>query len=345
VAIEPIASLDDARADWQALAGPADNPFGTWEWADAWWRAFGGGRRLELRRVHALDGRVAAILPLYAARRGPLTVLRFVGHGPADQLGPVCAPEDRPVAAAALRELAQRHLVLADRLPGEERLAPLLGGRVARREASPLVPLDAPTWDDWLAARSSNLRQQARRRERKLAREHGLTFRLTEDPGALDRDLEVLFALHEARWQGGSSAFAGPLRGFHADFARRALERGWLRLWIADLAGRPAAAWYGLRFGAREWYYQAGRDPAWERDAVGFALLVHTMRAALESGATEYRFGLGDEPYKARFATADPGLETVVMGRTPIPWLAEQAGGVAKRLPAGLRSTLARRAT
>ena len=338
--MELIASLDDARADWQALAGPADNPFGTWEWADAWWRAFGAGRRLELFRVRAPDGRVAAILPLYAARRG---LLRFVGHGPADQLGPVCGPEDRPLAAEALRMVARRRVVLAERLAGEEGFASL-AGRVVRRESSPLAPLDAPTWDDWLAARSSNLRQQARRRERKLARDHGLRFRLTEDPSALGADLEILFALHEARWQGASSAFAGPLRAFHQDFAASAFERGWVRLWIAEVAGAPAAAWYGLRFGEREWYYQAGRDPSWDREGVGFALLVHTMRDALESGSRDYRFGLGDEPYKARFATADPGLDTVVTGRAPVPWLASRAATLATRLPSGLRSTLARRA-
>ena len=344
LAIERIAGLDDASADWQALAGPTGNPFGTWEWADAWWRAFGAGRSLELHRVRAADGRVAAILPLYAVRVGPLRILRFVGHGPADQLGPVCAPADRALAASALREVAAGRVLLAERMAGEDGLAPLLGGHPVRHEASPLVPLDAPTWDDWLAARSSNLRQQARRRERKLARDHGLRFRLTEDPSALGADLEILFALHEARWQGASSAFAGPLRAFHQDFAASAFERGWVRLWIAVVAGAPAAAWYGLRFGEREWYYQAGRDPSWDREAVGFALLVHTMRDALESGSRDYRFGLGDEPYKARFATADPGLDTVVTGRAPVPWLASRAATLATRLPSGLRSTLARRA-
>ena len=54
------------------------------------------------------DGATAVVLPLYVNRTRPLRVLRFVGHGAADQLGPVCAPADRERVAAALRPLLAR---------------------------------------------------------------------------------------------------------------------------------------------------------------------------------------------------------------------------------------------
>src|SRR5688500_16880564 len=94
---EPLASLDDAREEWDALAAAAGNPFGARECASAWWRVYGGGRELALRRVRGPDGRTVAILPLYRADRGPARMLRFLGHGAADESGPLCAPEDRPL--------------------------------------------------------------------------------------------------------------------------------------------------------------------------------------------------------------------------------------------------------
>jgi CelD/BcsL family acetyltransferase involved in cellulose biosynthesis len=56
----------------------------------------------------------------------------------------------------------------------------------------------------------------------------------------------------------------------------------------------------------------------------------HTIRAAMHDGMSEYRFLLGDERYKGRFATDDKGEVTVVAPTRPL-------GSVA------LRAALARR--
>jgi hypothetical protein len=105
------------------------------------------------------------------------------------------------------------------------------------------------------ASRSPNLRQQVRRRERRLARAHDLHYRLADDPTPLQRDLDTLFALHTARW-GPRSTF-GAREAFHREFATHALAQGWLRLWFLELDGRPRAAWYGFRFGGAESYCRA----------------------------------------------------------------------------------------
>ena len=338
--LERVATLGGAREGWDELAAATGNPFATYEWTDAWWTRYGEGRALAVRRVHTPDGRLAAILPLYRSRRGPATVLRFLGHGASDELGPLCAPADRALAAAALLRAAEEEqgiaVVLAERLPGDAGYGAALGGRVVRRDASPLVDTEGRSWDEWLESRSANFRQQARRLERRLARDHALAFRLADDPARLDADLDTLFALHDARWSGGSDAFTEERRALHRDFAARALDRGWLRLWFAEVDGAAAAGWYGLRYAGSDWYYQLGRDPRWDRYRVGFVLLVHTVRAAFEDGMRSYRFGLGPEDYKDRFASRDPGTETVVAGG---PAAALVAGGarLARRLPAGPR--------
>jgi CelD/BcsL family acetyltransferase involved in cellulose biosynthesis len=247
-------------------------------------------------------------------------MLRFVGHGPADQLGPVCAPEDRQAAADALRHLLTREfrgwdLLLAERLAPAEGWAGRVGGRIVHREDSPTLVTGGRSFDEFLASRSRNFREQVKRRDRKLRREHEVEIRLSS-PDRLDDDLDTLFRLHEARWSDdGSGALAGARERFHRDFARRALERDWLRLWVLEADGVPVAAWYGFRFAEVDWYYQSGRDPEWERQSVGFVLMAHTIQAAFDDGMLEYRLLRGGEGYKERFASDDPGIETVALTR------------------------------
>ena len=83
-----------------------------------------------------------------------------------------------------------------------------------------------------------------------------------------------------------------------------------------DVDGAPAAAWLGYRFGNREWYYQSGRDPAFNRWSVGFVLVAHTIREAISDRVRQYRLLRGNEPYKYRFATSDPGVFTVALERS-----------------------------
>jgi CelD/BcsL family acetyltransferase involved in cellulose biosynthesis len=307
------------QPEWDELAGATGNVFATWEWAAAWRRHLQPRSELTVVLVRRPDGSPRVLLPLYAAARRPARVLRFIGAGPADELGPLCALEDRPLASELLRGHARQALppgglLLAERLWRTHGIGRHLGGVTVNRSSSPVIPIAGRSFEDYLLTRSRNFRSQARRHERRLAREHRLEYRLTTDPDQLERDMDTLIRLHEARWREGESrAFAGPRAAFHRDFARRALARGWLRLWTMRLDGEPVAVWYGLRYSGVETYYQAGRNPLLSRLHIGFVLLCHTVRSAFEDSMEEYRFGLGGEEYKSRFADLDPGLETVAI--------------------------------
>ncbi len=324
-------------AEWSELAQRSGNVFATPEWAQAWWRHFGDGLRSELALLRTADGDPLVLLSLCVRGSRPLRLARFAGYGPADQLGPVCAPADAAVAALALSGSGGQlgwDLLLAERLPPGHGVV----GRVLAEESSPVVAAPPGGFDEYMASRSRNFRSQARRKQRALERDHGLSFRLCDDPARLEDDFGTLVRLHGERWgEEGSGAFSPQREAFHRDFAAIALERGWLRLWIAEADGRPVAAWYGLRYGGAESYYQSGRDPDWERSSVGLVLLVHTIRAAMEDGMEEYRLLRGGETYKDRFATGDPGVVTVAAGRGASGRAAAAAGAAALRLPEPLR--------
>jgi len=301
VEVNALGDLGEAATSWRELAQRSRNPFATWEWARTWWSHFGAGEDLRLFSCRPSAGDPVAILPLSRSRLGPLRALRVIGHGPSDQLTPVCADADRELALAGLAEaigsMDDWDLFLGERIPESWPIEEALATRPLGKESNPALLIGGRSWDDILAERSKGFRGQVRRYERRLVRELGLRFRLTSSPDRLGEDMDLLFALHSARWGPGTTRFPA-LAAFHRDFAAVALEQGWLRLWVAEVADRPAAAWYGFRYAGVESFYQTGRDPNLERWSLGFVLLNHTIREAVQDGMDEYRFLRGGESYQ-----------------------------------------------
>jgi CelD/BcsL family acetyltransferase involved in cellulose biosynthesis len=311
--------LQDVAGELSTLAVQAGNVFATPEWMSTWWRHFGDGHQALVTACRSADGPIVGILPFYLWSSRPLRILRFIGHGAGDQLGPVHAPQDQASVADATRQMLERlrwDIFVGDQLPAPPRWSGSLGAKVLLREGNPVLRAPAGGWDGFLASRSSNFRQQLGRRERRLAREHRLRFRLVREARELPAALDTLFRLHALRWPEGS-AFAAR-EAFHREFATIGLLRGWTRIWLLELDGRPVAAWYGLRFAGAESYYQAGRDPAWDHRSVGLVVLAHSIRCAFADGINEYRFLRGHEAYKYRFAEEDAGLETIALTRGPV---------------------------
>lgn len=342
---DTLQSLDAAGADWSALAAMSGNIFATPEWARTWWTHFGGAKPPIVLRCQRGDDTLA-LAPLYLQRRGPVRLLRFLGHGPADILGPICRPEDDGEASAAVVSAlgegaaGRWDMLLAERVPGGA-LAEALDGRLLRVEANPSLDIEGRDWEDYLATTSRNLREKLRRNTRKIEKSHGLRYLLCEDPTQLDEMLETLFRLHGMRWRGSSSFEDSRILDFHREFARLAMDRGWLRLWTMEIDEAPVAAWYGFRFGDIEAYYQSGRDPHFDRFSVGFLMLMRTIRAAFEDRVARYAFLRGDEAYKGRFATTEARLETRAIGRGPLAHAGIELGALAMRSPLVRRRAVA----
>jgi CelD/BcsL family acetyltransferase involved in cellulose biosynthesis len=310
----PMAEVEQA---WRRLAESRGNAFVTPEWARAWLDHYGEDAQPALVTAHDEAGELIGVLPL--ARQGG--GLRFAGANLGDCFEPAAPPEHEEAVAAAALPAGWRTLVLDNvevGAPWARALRDAQPRRVAatrvRQASLPRASLPA-TFDDFLAARSRNFRSQVRRKTKALQEQHGATFRRTERPEQLARDLDAFFRLHHARWdeRGGSSSRGERVRAFHGSFAAAALERGWLRLWLLEVEGQAVAAWYGWRLGRVYSYYQAGFDPEWADASVGLVLLAHTVRAAIEEGAEVYDMLLGDEPYKGRFADSERQVETLVI--------------------------------
>lgn len=316
--VERIASLAEVRDDWDRLAAGAGHVFATWEWISSWWAHMGQGRELYSFACRDEDGRTIAILPLYVAMRRPLRLARFIGYG--DLNSPLCLAEDRPRAAAALRQVLglggkRCRLLLAENLPADAGWRGLLGGRLLFEKPDPVLETGGRSWEEFLASQSKRFRKRTRQQESRLERAFELNYRLAEPGDGLDRDIEALARLHHARW---GEERSGLLDGPRGEAVRAALRliaaRGWLRLWLMELDGRTVAADLAFRWEGSEWAMNAGRDPDYDQHSVGAVLMAHAVRQAFEDGIETYRLLQGDDEYKLKWASEVRATQTMLVG-------------------------------
>jgi CelD/BcsL family acetyltransferase involved in cellulose biosynthesis len=336
--MDVVDGLDALRESWTRLAAGSGNVFAAWEWNDLWWCHYGRGRALRLAVSQGEDGQVDAIVPLFVWSRRPLRILRFIGHGHGDRLGPISVQDATQAAEQVLgRALdADPHdLFIGDWVAGDRDWASVLDARTVRSTGYPILRLPDSSWDAFLAAQSQRFRKNARNSRNRLEREREVSYRYA-DSATLERDLDAALHLHRGRFREHAGClFCGDHERFQREFASLALERGWLRLLLLEVDGAPAAFEYGFLFQNAYFAYQSGRDPTWDRYSLGFLLELESIRRAFEAGAAEYRFLGGEEGYKYRFTTEDPRLETIAVPATRRGRAAATAVAGVLALPAG----------
>jgi CelD/BcsL family acetyltransferase involved in cellulose biosynthesis len=327
VTVETITDLEgfgDVRAEWTALLAqsPADCLFLTWEWLHTWWKHLAAGRRLSIVAVRCRGELIAlAPLALTAGRRAglaPLSSLTFLGTGSvgSDYLDVIVARGREAEAYDALLhalagqsyalDLAQLHRGASAAVGLAARLA-RLGWHCAERptDLCPYIDLRGVTWSAYLASLDGHHRSNFKRRLGHLGRAFSMRFERVETERERAEALGAFFALHGERWQGrgGSTAFYSPaLCAFHEEWTRVALERGWLRLFLMRLDGRPVGAIYGFRYRGTFGFYQTGFDPAYARHGIGQVMVGLSIKSAIEEGADEYDLLHGTERYKSDWA-------------------------------------------
>jgi CelD/BcsL family acetyltransferase involved in cellulose biosynthesis len=317
---------------WRALAELRENPFLTPEWAAAWLATHPDDSPFVV--LWEREGELRGVLPLVVAKAGAVRELRFLGARRGDWFGPACAAADEAAMGEAVAALLKRERGAWSRLrldridassawpqalwEGSGGLAP---ARWRRQDVLPYIAFGEDGYEGYLAARSRNFRSQLGRRRRKIEADHELSFRMTADATELETDFATFFRLHEERWEdrGGSSSAEEDVQSFQRRFAAAALERGWLRLWTAEVDGEPAASWYGWRIGDRYCYSLSGLSKEYESAALGTVLLAHTIEQAAAEGASVYDLMWGDEGYKKRFETDRREAATWVLGRRRHP--------------------------
>lgn len=317
------------RPEWNALlrASVSDSPFLTWEWLHTWWTHLAGPSQLRMAAVRAGDELIA--LAPFRITRGRLALLSrldMLGTGEAgsDYLDVIVrrgyeADGVRALARFAKSEnatLRMGHLAdtaaahhLAHRLTAEGWTS-----SVAPDGVCPCIPLAGHTWDSYLPTLGSSHRANVRRRIKALNQHFSVRFERVTGFTERREALGALISYHERRFgvRGGSTAFMTPaLRAFHDEVTKRALDRGWLRLYVLRLNDAPTAVMYGFMYNRRFYFYQHGFDDRYQQHSVGLVLMALSIRAAIEEGADEFDMLWGEEPYKGLWARETRQLQKI----------------------------------
>jgi len=328
--IENLAGFEGLRGEWNELLDDSDSNclFLTWEWLYTWWKHLSGGRRLFIVTVR--QGReLLAIAPLALrpprwGRLVPYRSLEFLGTGAigSDYLDSILRRREQRALQALAEYLANQDFVLElAQLSRESSFATQLAEHLRQRgwklwkaksDLCPFINLSGHTWASYLERLGPTDRFQTRFKN--LGRRFDMRFEQARSEEECRKFLEILIQLHQLRWQGKGSpgAFYTPsLLSFHEELSQIALGRGWLRLFVLWLDGRPAASLYGFMYERTFYFYQSGFDPQYAKHSVGFVTMGLTVKSAIEEGAEEYDLLHGDEPYKFHWTDTARELDRV----------------------------------
>lgn len=319
--IDDVWGFTALRPQWNELlrSSAAESPFLTWEWLHTWWKHLRGTATLRLLAVRA-NGELIAVAPLRMSHgavslfsRSWFSQLEFLGTGPAgsDYLDVIVrrGREAESVRAIARFLRSQKLALRLNHVPNDSLAAQVASQlsaegwalSIAPDGVCPVIRLTGHTWDSYLATLGSSHRANVRRRLKGLGQRFQMTFERVSTEGQRRDALAALMTFHTQRFtgRGGSSAFSTPaLRAFHDEVTHRALDRGWLRMFVLRLNGAPVAVMYGFWQNRRFYFYQHGFDQEYQQHSVGLALMALTVRAAIEEGVDEFDMLWGVEPYK-----------------------------------------------
>ena len=320
-AIEDTARFEELRDEWNELLenSASDCLFLTWEWLYTWWKHLSEDRRLRIVTARR-NGVLVAIAPFALRSRRwrrllPFPALEFLGTGlvGSDYLDIVIRRgEERGVLPELAKALAGGKVMLdLSSVKGTNAHAAGLVAAMTqsgwfsahiRTDVCPFIDLSGHDWESYLAGLGRAHRYNLRRRLRSLEKRWELRFEPVRSEEQRAAAMHSLVALHGRRWRarGRPGAFHTPaLAAFHEEMSRLALERGWLRLYVLRLDGKPAAALYGFLYHGVFYFYQSGFDPDYHRHSVGLVTMGLAIKSAIEEGANIYDFLRGNEPYKS----------------------------------------------
>lgn len=335
--IEGAADLEAIAAEWDNLLSdsPSRTLFLTPDWVRSWMRTVRPEAHVLAVAAREASGRLVGLAPFYVASMRLVNLVRFRCLR---VLGDTfCGAEYPDVIVRRGCEGAGAGLLQALEVCGDrwdvmwltklagwtgaaERIregADDLGWRVQSRErAFSCVPLPE-TFEAFFARLSSNARSMLRRRMKQLTTA-GVQFERYCDTTPLPEALETLFRLNDLRWSAvglrGSFVRKPKEADFYREFAPRARDRGWLRMYAARLAGQVVAVQLGYVYDGVYHQMQEGFDPSAPR-GVGNALRQWSIERLIEEGVRTYDFLGGLTEHKRRWLAEPRAGCDLLLGR------------------------------
>jgi CelD/BcsL family acetyltransferase involved in cellulose biosynthesis len=263
------------------------------------------------------DGELIALTSLFAEDG----MVYFVGSGGSDYLdfiGDISCPETLDALLQTARSQVTDFIGFRFYLvPDRSRTGALLEQAASRlgmdfcdegEIQAPFLDLTAPG-----VAQAAVNKKSLRRHEKYLERTGPIRVRVLRRSEDILPYLDEFFEQHIGRWESTDSPSLF-LKEEHREFYRRliceASDAGWLRFTRIEWQDRAIAAHLGFCFSGHYLDYMSVFWKDLAKHSPGQILLRQLLLTAIGEQATTYDFGIGDEEFKHRFATATPLVKT-----------------------------------
>jgi CelD/BcsL family acetyltransferase involved in cellulose biosynthesis len=320
--------------EWDGLIDESDQRvfFLRWEWNLAWWRAFNpAASTLFIIVCRDEEGRLAGLAPFYLTQRRTAGIrhvreVMFLGTGIYAQTSEyldIIARRGYEQAVAEsvagfLRQSNDWDRLWMNEVPAASsifsRFRSALGENVEVAQCNRSHYIDTTMdWETFRQSLSRSTRKHLTRQMRRFFETYECEFNRVRLPDELERAMDALIRLHQARWtsKGEPGSFAIPgVEELLRNSARYALANGRLRLWTLKLNGEIAAVRLAFLDNGVVHAFQGGFDPAYAKDSLGSVMLGLCIKDCLEDPETrEYDFMGGTDSYKDWWTKS--GRETV----------------------------------
>jgi CelD/BcsL family acetyltransferase involved in cellulose biosynthesis len=321
---------------WDALLATARlrSPFLSWTWQHQWAAVFAAGRRLDVRRVTDAEGALVAVLPLYEAEPGTLTLIG--GADVSDYLDLLARAGQEVEAWGALLQsrAAERERWILHAVPAASptvQALPALAGSCSLsataelEESCPVLALPS-SWEAYLASLSGKHRHELTRKIRRFEREvpDGRVV-AAHRPDDVAARLGDFLTLHRASRVGKAKFMDDRMEAFFRAAIPALAMRDGVRLWLLHAGDEAIASFICLEWDDIVGLYNSGFAPARAALSPGLVLLSHVIRDAIARRRSRFDFLRGEERYKLDF---EPKLEDVYRVE-----IASAAGPISNRPP------------
>lgn len=337
--VEEVSGLDGLRRmapDWNRLVEEASvaDFFQTWEWTESWLEAFCEPERLVVLLVR--DGsRLVAALPIlgqpgrqwwsgsrfFAAENKQTPRSGLLHTGPVGE-----------AARAVLGHLrrTRRHVSLT--FPSCPAGSPVFQGLIEtaadldwgvtteQRRYSPRLRITTD-WARYLGTRPKHVRKEWERKRRRLE-EAGQAEFVVVTGGDVARAMDEVLEIERHSWKedrGTSFTAEGGLDRFYGALARRCAERGWLRLHLLRIDGRPAAFTFAISYAGELLALKTSYDSRLRTASPGIAIMLRAVEHAFSEGMTAFDFLGGSSRWKSEITDDCVEIDDVCLFTRGIP--------------------------
>ncbi len=172
---------------------------------------------------------------------------------------------------------------------------------ISQQTVSPVITLPS-TWEEYQSKLETRYQKDFKRLLQTIDSEDEISYRCLTSPAEVEEGMQTFMTLHQ-KSSADKATFWTPGRvAFFPKMARAMASEGSVKLYFLDVNDDPAAALFVFDHANEFQLYNSGFDAyRYGYLGVGNALILHTIRAAIELGRSRYNFLRGDENYKLTF--------------------------------------------